>query len=457
MSGGATVSPPTAEDWAALGLDGPTTDPAAVRRAYLARLKVAGPDRDPEGFAALRRAYESVGAWHAAGSPTGATGPDEDDGDGDDADARRPPTAEEAAAADLVGRLYEHRAAGDEAGAVALLDRALAEHPPGSPALVAAEDALFRDVALQRTLSPGLFRHLVARFDWRDAAHRLARAHPEEHAILTERVAAEDWWEATRAEAAAPGGAVAAAFLAPDAATARGALPPWGLDAPGRDRARALFADLDRHGRFLITRLDGGALAALREAVEGPPLLGDVPAALAPPTAAPAGGPWSGNAVATAAPAAPPRKRRLWLRLLVGFFVLQAVAGVLVAIFAPGDGGRVSAAAEQRAALERPGARWVEFSPEPGGGTLVDWAPLLAARAALADVRYGINVAEPNAVLPLPEHGNPAMRFVAPPDLRFITLRLRWREPGGGPGAWSEVRRFDLPARPKDAPAAGRT
>ena len=49
----------TAADWAALGME-PTADLEAVRRAYRARLKDAGPDRDPEAFQALRAAYEAV-------------------------------------------------------------------------------------------------------------------------------------------------------------------------------------------------------------------------------------------------------------------------------------------------------------------------------------------------------------------------------------------------------------
>ena len=36
-------------DWAELALP-PTADADAVRRAYRARLKVVGPDRDPDGF-----------------------------------------------------------------------------------------------------------------------------------------------------------------------------------------------------------------------------------------------------------------------------------------------------------------------------------------------------------------------------------------------------------------------
>ncbi|MGI4940701.1 MAG: hypothetical protein ACRYHQ_09090 [Janthinobacterium lividum] len=43
--------------WDELGI-APTTDAAAIRRAYAARLKIVRPDADPQGFAHLREAYE---------------------------------------------------------------------------------------------------------------------------------------------------------------------------------------------------------------------------------------------------------------------------------------------------------------------------------------------------------------------------------------------------------------
>lgn len=45
--------------WQVLGIEA-TDDPSAIRRAYAARLKVLDPDREPEAFRALRRAYESA-------------------------------------------------------------------------------------------------------------------------------------------------------------------------------------------------------------------------------------------------------------------------------------------------------------------------------------------------------------------------------------------------------------
>ncbi|RYJ04290.1 MAG: hypothetical protein EON47_00935, partial [Acetobacteraceae bacterium] len=247
-------------DWEELALS-PTTDAEAVRRAYRARLKLVGPDRDPDGFQRLRAAYEAVLADLEA-TPSGTQ-----------------PAAEHDAGAST-GRVLEdlkaHRNAGDEAGAIAVIDAALAALPPGSAALDALETALLDDVALSRTLSPGLFRHLMTRFDWHDAQGRAARAEPERHAVLLDRLAAEDWLDALREEAGGPGSTVAAAMLASRRQHAP-ALPPAGFDPAARDRARTLFGELREHGRFLLHRFDGASLARVREAVEGPPLLSEPP------------------------------------------------------------------------------------------------------------------------------------------------------------------------------------
>ena len=395
-------------DWEELALS-PTNDVDAVRRAYRARLKIVGPDHDPEGFQRLRAAYDAVLAGIEADPPSTPPPGEQDAGGG-------------------VGRVLEdleaHRNAGDEAGAIAVINTAVAASPPGSAALEALEDALLDDVALTRSLSAGLFRHLVARFDWQDAQGRAARADPERHAVLGDRLAAEDWLDALRREAATPGGTVAAAMLAtrqqPDAR-----LPPDGFEPEMRERARTLFGELREHGRFLLHRFNGASLARVREAVEGPPLLGDPP--VPPPR----------PAAVLPNPAMTQKHGRL-----IGFGV---AAVITVGVFAkdpvtrllfPPDRGTAPELA--RTELENPALPWLELSSEPGG-TLVSWAPLIQRRRAIADLRYGANTAEPDAVMTLPENGVP-MRFVAPPGM---TLRLRFLD-----GTWSPVRRYEMNGGP---------
>ena len=47
-------------DWQCVGLDGPSRDPVAIKRAYARRLRVTRPDDDPEGYQALREAYDRL-------------------------------------------------------------------------------------------------------------------------------------------------------------------------------------------------------------------------------------------------------------------------------------------------------------------------------------------------------------------------------------------------------------
>ena len=298
-----------------------------------------------------------------------------------------------------------------------VVDTALATLPPGSAALERLEDALLDDVVLSRTLSAGLFRHLVMRFDWHDAQGRAARDDPERHAVLEDRLAAEDWLNALRQEAATPGGIVAAAMLA-SRYRETAPLPPSGLDPDARNRARTLFGELREHGRFLLHRFDGASLARVREAVEGPPLLAE-PAAL----------PKSPPAVVLPDPAITQRRGRV-IGMVAAVLIVGGVFGkdyVQTLLFPP-DRGMAPELAQ--AELADPATPWIELSPEPGG-TLVSWAPLIKRRRAIADLRYGANTDEPNAVMTLPENGVP-LRFVAPTDLNLMTLRVRYLD-----GTWS--------------------
>lgn len=52
-----------AEDWQRLGLDAPTTDLLAIKRAYAAQLKRTRPDDDAEAYQALRQTYEWAQQW----------------------------------------------------------------------------------------------------------------------------------------------------------------------------------------------------------------------------------------------------------------------------------------------------------------------------------------------------------------------------------------------------------
>lgn len=48
------------DDWQCVGLDGPSRDPMAIKRAYARRLRATRPDDDPEGYQALREAYDRL-------------------------------------------------------------------------------------------------------------------------------------------------------------------------------------------------------------------------------------------------------------------------------------------------------------------------------------------------------------------------------------------------------------
>ncbi len=92
-------------DWSALGLEEPTQDVSAIRRAYAQKARECHPEEDPEGFLRLREAYQAALAYAERGassppqSPAASAGErdeaQEDDGEEDwepdeDGEAERP-------------------------------------------------------------------------------------------------------------------------------------------------------------------------------------------------------------------------------------------------------------------------------------------------------------------------------------------------------------------------------
>ena len=60
-------------------------------------------------------------------------------------------------------------------------------------------------------------------------------------------------------------------------------------------------------------------------------------------------------------------------------------------------------------------------------------------RQAVTDVRIGANLDEPATALNLPQWDAP-IGFVAPKDIKYITMRVRYK----ADGQWSEVRRYPI-------------
>ena len=134
--------------WDELGI-APCADPKAIRRAYAARLKKLDPDRDPNGFARLRDAYEWALKRAGADEPRSSQAPPASaDGDAD------------AVEDDL------HTAARPQAEAEQELGEPASAHPatdrtqaPGlQPPLPASEHDDIRDQALLAALDAALRR-----------------------------------------------------------------------------------------------------------------------------------------------------------------------------------------------------------------------------------------------------------------------------------------------------------
>ena len=401
------IRPPIPADWTVLGID-PADDIEAVRRAYRARLKQVSPERDPEGFQLLREAYEVL---LASFEPAGPASPGNDAG---------------AIAGWFIDTLNAHRRAGDTVGAIALVDATLAAHPPGSAMQGAIEDALLDQIALSRSLSPALFLHLAERFDWSDSQGRAARRDPEHHAVLLDRLAAEQWFNDLAHRATLPGERVARLLHTPAGEAARElAAQPFERDE--REAVRDQFDALRSHMSFVLLRFDGATLAAVRAGVEGAPLLSDDPPAPAAPQSAP-------SFIFAS------RKRDWRVTVLVAALAMAAVGGqqwfkTFTGRSAVADDSPSAAVA--LTLLKDPNTPWVQLHDEPGGIN-VDWAPLINLRHGIADVRLGADVPEPNTVMTLPKDKYP-MSFMAPSNLGYLTLRVRYLD-----GTWSEVRRYPI-------------
>ncbi len=387
MSGDAATDP-----WAVLGL-APGANPAAVRHAYAVALKRLDLAREPEAFQALRAALEVAMAGPRSAPPDDAA---------NDAALAQPVAA-------FLRELGVLRRAGDTAGAMARVDRLFAEQPLAAPLLDAVGQALFLDVALERALSPMLFRHLVERFGWRDVASPAAQADPQRHSVLLARVAAEDWYEALNAAAAAdgtPAGAVAAVALA------RGPAGVAVLDDAGQAEARRLMGQLGEHQQFVLDRFDARSLAALREAVEGPPL------------------------VVAAAP------RRAWRPDWAALRTVPVGCAVLcVAVLAwqfrdlVWTPAPLSPVAQARQIPDQTESDWVSLRPLDGG-VLVYFSQLVTCRPALRSVRYGLDREVPDRDFPLPptqaswpqDDGDAVTYITAPAGLRFVSVVLTYAD-----------------------------
>lgn len=258
---------------ALLGLE-PGADERALKSAYASRLKAVRPDVDPEGFQALRAAYESL---------RGTLG-----GPGAGADARPAPTVDPAARDDLLHRLDARRRRGDAAGALAVVDAALS----GGLDIAwreSVEDGLFDRLARDPSAGPALLRGLSERFAWGEATTRQRARDAEGLALLRQRIEGMDIADALRGRAeavrrgeGAPGDTVLLRLLGPY----RVGLFDRGLDDAEREVAVEVLNAVIGPLAEVDGLIDARTLAALRGALGAAPLAAAPSAAVAPPAEA---------------------------------------------------------------------------------------------------------------------------------------------------------------------------
>ncbi|KTS22436.1 hypothetical protein NS228_27330 [Methylobacterium indicum] len=290
---------------AALALLGlaPGADERALKSAYARRLKTVRPDVDPEGFQALRAAYESVRGTLAAPEP--------------ETEARPAPAIDPAARDDLLHRLDARRRRGDAAGALAVVDAALS----GGLDLAwreSVEDGLFDHLARDPSVRPELLRGMSERFAWGEATTRQGARDAEGLALLRQRIEGADIADALRARAeavlkgeGAPGDTVLPRLLGPY----RVGLFDRGLDDAEREVAVEVLNAVLGPLAEVDGLIDARILAALRGALGAAPLAAAPPAAVAPPAEA--------AEAASGAPINPPSKWNwssagvIWLAIVV--------------------------------------------------------------------------------------------------------------------------------------------